>query len=95
MVSDQKPVFTAETQRTQRVIFLLFSVEKDGKQQTQALRGTNERQRICVLRVFSSIPVKSERKLFLFCPLSRKETILFLCELCASAVKRYETLGKR
>ena len=50
-------------------------LQENGKQQTQALRGTNERQKICVLRVFSSILVKSERKLFLFCPLSRKEII--------------------
>jgi len=33
-LSIERPVFTAKAQSTQRVIFLLFSVEKDGKQQT-------------------------------------------------------------
>jgi len=68
-------------QRTQRLIFLLFSVDPAekaglaGKRETTNSSPTGVQmnpQRICVFRMFSSIPVRSKRRLF-----------LFLCELCA------------
>ncbi|MCJ7616066.1 MAG: hypothetical protein MUO43_05965 [Desulfobacterales bacterium] len=62
------------------IIFLLFSVEMDGKQQAQALQRTNERQSIFDLLVFLSIAKRLRS--FLFCPLSRKEIIFSLRDLC-------------
>ena len=76
-------MLTAETQRTQSLLFDLFSFERKENRYQQALRRYSHSIHNCVISMTCYyLHCHHAVRSFLFWPLSRKENIYSLCELC-------------
>ena len=81
-----KTMLTAETQRTQSLLFDLFSFERKENRYQQALRRYSHSIHNCVISMTRYyLHCHHAVRSFLFWPLSRKENIYSLCELCVSS----------